>query len=150
MRGEDTDTSILIDGMNGVLVRFAKCCNPIAGDPVTGWITRGRGVSVHRRGCPHAMQLDPVRRVAVQWANKRSVDLPVSLRVLTDDRPGILASVSTVFRDNGVSINEATCLSQDDGRAENMFSFRIGDTEKLRALMRGVSRLKGVLGVERV
>ena len=148
--GGENASSILIDGMSGVLVRYAKCCNPIAGDPVTGWITRGRGVSVHRRGCSRAMQLDPARRISVQWAQRPSVDLPVSLRVMTDDRAGILASVSTVFGDNGVSINEATCVTHDDGRAENIFHFRIGDTEKLRALMRGVSRLKGVLAVDRV
>ncbi len=140
---------IRIDGMDNMLVRFAQCCNPVPGDAVTGWITRGRGVSVHRRGCPRVLELDPERRVQVSWADHVDVDLPVSLRVMTDDRAGILASVSSVFSANGVSISEASCLSRE-GRAENMFHFRIGDIDRLRELMRGVAKLKGVLDVERV
>jgi GTP pyrophosphokinase len=140
---------IRIQGMDNMLVRFAQCCNPVPGDPVTGWITRGRGVSVHRRGCPRVLELDPERRVQVSWADDVRVDLPVSLRVRTDDRAGILASVSSVFSANGVSISEASCLSKD-GRAENTFHFRVGDIERLREIMRGVAKLKGVLDVERV
>ncbi len=140
---------IRIQGIDNMLVRFAQCCSPVPGDPVTGWITRGRGVSVHRRGCPRVLELDPERRVQVSWADDVNVDLPVSLRVMTDDRSGILASVSSVFSSNGVSINEASCLSRD-GRAENMFHFRIGDLDRLRDLMRGVAKLQGVIDVERV
>jgi GTP pyrophosphokinase len=140
---------IRIQGIDNMLVRFAHCCNPVPGDPVTGWITRGRGVSVHRRGCARVLELDPERRVQVSWADDVQVDLPVSLRVTTDDRAGILASVSSVFSANGVSINEASCLSKD-GRADNMFHFRVRDRERLREIMRGVAKVKGVLDVERV
>jgi GTP pyrophosphokinase len=147
--GDADSVSIRIQGMDNMLVRFAQCCSPVPGDPVTGWITRGRGVSVHRRGCPRVLELDPERRVQVSWADDVHVDLPVSLRVMTDDRAGILASVSSVFTANGVSISEASCLSKD-GRAENLFHFRVGDIERLREIMRGVAKLKGVLDVERV
>jgi guanosine-3',5'-bis(diphosphate) 3'-pyrophosphohydrolase len=148
-KGTAPDTGILIDGMDNMLVRFAKCCNPVPGDPVTGWITRGRGVSVHRRGCPRVMGLDAERRVQVNWGDKVGVDLPVSLRVTTDDRAGVLASVSTVFSQKGVSIHEASCLSKD-GRGENVFHFRIGDVGHLREIIRGVAKVDGVLDVERV
>jgi GTP pyrophosphokinase len=147
--GDADSASIRIEGMDNMLVRFAHCCNPVPGDPVTGWITRGRGVSVHRRGCPRVLELDPERRVQVSWADDVAVDLPVALRVMTDDRAGILASVSSVFTQNGVSISEASCLSKD-GRAENLFHFRVGDIDRLREIMRGVAKLKGVLDVERV
>ena len=147
--GDTPGTGIRIQGMDNMLVRFAQCCNPVPGDPVTGWITRGRGVSVHRRGCPRVLELDPERRVQVTWANDVHVDLPVSLRVMTDDRAGILASVSSVFSANGVNISEASCLSKD-GRAENMFHFRISDIDRLREVMRGVAKVQGVLDVERV
>jgi len=147
--GDVEGAGIRIQGMDNMLVRFAQCCNPVPGDPVTGWITRGRGVSVHRRGCPRVLELDPERRVQVSWADHVDVDLPVSLRVMTDDRAGILASVSSVFSTNGVSISEASCLSKD-GRAENLFHFRVGDIDRLREIMRGVAKVKGVLDVERV
>lgn len=142
-------SGIRIQGLDNMLVRFAQCCNPVPGDAVTGWITRGRGVSVHRRGCPRVLELDPERRVQVSWAEDVNVDLPVSLRVMTDDRSGILASVSSVFSSNGVNISEASCLSKD-GRAENMFHFRVGDLNRLREIMRGVAKLQGVINVERV
>ena len=147
--GDVEGSGIRIQGMDNMLVRFAQCCNPVPGDPVTGWITRGRGVSVHRRGCPRVLELDSERRVQVSWADHVEVDLPVSLRVMTDDRAGILASVSSVFSTNGVSISEASCLSKD-GRAENLFHFRVGDIDRLREIMRGVAKVKGVLDVERV
>ncbi len=147
--GDVEGAGIRIQGMDNMLVRFAQCCNPVPGDPVTGWITRGRGVSVHRRGCPRVLELDPERRVQVSWADHVDVDLPVSLRVMTDDRAGILAAVSSVFSSKGVSISEASCLSKH-GRAENLFHFRIGDTDRLREIMRGVAKVKGVLDVERI
>ena len=147
--GDVEGAGIRIQGMDNMLVRFAQCCNPVPGDPVTGWITRGRGVSVHRRGCPRVLELDSERRVQVSWAEHVDVDLPVSLRVMTDDRAGILAAVSSVFSTNGVSISEASCLSKD-GRAENLFHFRVCDIDRLREIMRGVAKVKGVLDVERV
>jgi len=119
------------------------------GDPVTGWITRGRGVTIHRRSCPRALELDPERRVDVTWASNSHVDLPVGLRITTSDRPGILSKVSSVFTDHGVNIREAT-VRADDGRAVNNFQFTVSDLNQLRTLMRGISKLDGVLEVERV
>ncbi|MFW6050771.1 MAG: RelA/SpoT family protein [Myxococcota bacterium] len=150
VRRRDDDGGIRIEGMDDILVRFAKCCNPVAGDPVTGWITRGRGVTVHRRGCPRAMELNPERRVEVTWARDSRVDLPVRLRVVTADRPGILARLSTVFDDNRVNIREANCRTGTDGRAVNHFQFTVADLAKLKNIMRGISKVEGVFDVERV
>ncbi|MCA9603917.1 MAG: bifunctional (p)ppGpp synthetase/guanosine-3',5'-bis(diphosphate) 3'-pyrophosphohydrolase, partial [Myxococcales bacterium] len=144
------DDGIVIDGMHDVMVRFAKCCTPLPGDAVTGWITRGRGVTVHRRGCARAMELDPERRVDVSWASSAKVELPVAMRVVTDDRPGILANVSAAFTENGVNITEANCRTEDSGRAVNIFQFSIGDVSKLKNLMRRIQRVEGVFEVERV
>jgi len=141
---------IVLDGIEDVMVRFAKCCNPLPGDPVTGWITRGRGVTVHRRGCPKAMELDPHRRVDVSWASSAKVELPVSMRVVTSDRPGILANVSTTFMQAGVNIAEANCRTSPDGTAVNVFQFTVGDVSKLKSLMRVIRGLDGVMAVERV
>jgi guanosine-3',5'-bis(diphosphate) 3'-pyrophosphohydrolase len=144
------DDGIVIDGMHDVMVRFAKCCTPLPGDAVTGWITRGRGVTVHRRGCARAMELEPERRVDVSWANSAKIELPVAMRVVTDDRPGILANVSAAFVENGINITEANCRSGDTGRAVNIFQFAIGDVSKLKTLMRRIQRVDGVFEVERV
>jgi GTP diphosphokinase / guanosine-3',5'-bis(diphosphate) 3'-diphosphatase len=150
VRRRDDDGGILIEGMDDILVRFAKCCNPVAGEAVTGWITRGRGVTVHRRGCSRSLELNPERRVEVSWGRDSHVDLPVRLRVVTMDKPGILARLSTVFDDNHVNIREANCRTGTDGRAVNHFQFTVGDLTKLKAVMRGISKVDGVFDVERV
>jgi GTP pyrophosphokinase len=143
------DTGICIQGVDNVLVRFAKCCNPVAGEPITGWITRGRGVTVHRRGCPSVMELDTQRRVDVSWGKNSHVDLPVCLRVNTADRPGILSKISAIFTENQVNIMEANCRSES-GRAENTFHFEVSDLNRLNSVIRGISHVEGVFEVERI
>jgi GTP diphosphokinase / guanosine-3',5'-bis(diphosphate) 3'-diphosphatase len=105
---------------------------------------------VHRRGCPRSLELDPERRVEVSWARDSHVDLPVRLRVVTADRPGVLARLSTVFDNNHVNIREANCRTGTDGRAVNHFQFTVGDLAKLQTVMRGIAKVDGVLDVERV
>ena len=148
--GKGPGEGIVLQGMDNVMVRFAKCCNPLPGDAVVGWITRGRGVTVHRRECHKAMELDPQRRVDVEWGTATKVQLPVSMRVVTADRPGILAKVSSSFVEAGVNINEANCRTGPDGRAVNLFQFSVDDVNKLRALMRSIQKIDGVIDVERV
>jgi GTP pyrophosphokinase len=145
----DNTEGIVIGDMDDALVRFAKCCSPLPGDPVTGWITRGRGVTVHRRGCERALELEPERRIECKWAKSSKVDLPVMLRIVTADRPGILASLSRQFNEDGVNIVEATCRASVNGRALNTFQFNIDDVQKLRALIRHLSKVDGVYEVER-
>ena len=148
--GKDkTNGGIRIADVDDVLVRFAKCCNPLPGDPITGWITRGRGVTVHRRGCAKAMELDPERRLEVSWSDAIKVDRPVALRIATADRPGILANVSAAFTEIGVNIQEANCRVGEDGSAVNHFQFTVSDVAKLRTLMRRISQIEGVYDVER-
>jgi GTP pyrophosphokinase len=146
---KDNNDGIVIGGVNDVLVRFAKCCSPLPGDPVTGWITRGRGVTVHRRGCKRALELELERRVECHWARDSKLELPVTIRIVTADRPGILANLSRQFNESGVNITEATCRASVEGRALNTFQFQVDDVSKLRALMRKLSKVDGVYEVER-
>ncbi len=147
---KDATTGIRIAGVDDVLVRFGKCCSPLPGDPIIGFITRGRGVTVHRRACREAMELDPDRRIEVSWANDARIDRPVQVRVVTADRPGILSTVTGAFVDSGLNISEATCRSLMDGRSVNTFQFTVSDAGALRALMRNIAKIQGVYDVERV
>jgi len=147
--GKDGNEGIRIQDVDDVLVRFAKCCNPLPGDAITGWITRGRGVSIHRRECPKAMELDPERRVDVSWSDSVKVARPVELRIETSDRPGILANVSSAFTESGVNIQQANCRVGADGNAVNLFSFTVSDVSKLRSLMRKIQQIDGVYEVHR-
>jgi GTP pyrophosphokinase len=145
-----THRGIMVQGVEDMLVRYARCCNPVHGDPILGFITRGRGVTVHTRDCPKAKDLDPARRVEVDWDSKAKTLSPVSVRVESLNRKGLLAEVSKAFSTKGVNILQATCRTFEDDYAVNTFQFQIEDLSKLKALIKGLSKIEGVLSVERV
>jgi GTP diphosphokinase / guanosine-3',5'-bis(diphosphate) 3'-diphosphatase len=141
--------AIRINGIDDVLVRYAKCCNPLPGDDILGFITRGRGVTIHRRGCSKALDMDPERRVEITWDSKARINRSVQLRVVTANQPGILANVGQTFMGQGINISEANCRASDDGRAINLFSFVCQDLHQLKTVMKALQRVKGVVAVER-
>ena len=140
---------IRLNGIDNVLVRYAKCCNPLPGDDILGFITRGRGVTIHRRGCPKAFDTDPERRVEIQWDSKAKINRAVQLRVVTANRPGILATVGHTFSNMGINISEANCRAGDDGKAVNVFTFVCQDLNQLKGVMRALQKVQGVVAVER-
>jgi GTP pyrophosphokinase len=142
---------VRISGIDDVLVRFGRCCNPVPGDAIVGFITRGRGVTVHTVSCEKVLGIDPERRVDVAWDVKGDFKRPVALRVITTDRPGILAKISQTFSEAGVNISQATCRSTTPGeRAVNDFEVTIGDLKQLNQVMRSIERIDGVQSVKRV
>ena len=141
---------IKLSGIDDVLVRYAKCCNPLPGDQIIGFITRGRGVTVHRRACPKAFDTDPERRVEISWDSKAKINRPVQLRITTANRPGILATVGQTFSGQGINISEANCRAGEDGRAVNVFTFDCSDLSQLKSVMRALQKVEGVVGVDRV
>lgn len=141
---------IVIQGHSDILVRYARCCSPVPGDSVVGFITRGRGVTIHRRTCPHALELDPVRRIDVTWSAEPSLRLPVIVQVVSLDRPGILAKMSTAFGSAGFNIREASCRVDREGRAFNDFHVEVNDLSHLRTLIRHLHLIDGVLDVRRL
>ncbi|MFO0566609.1 MAG: bifunctional (p)ppGpp synthetase/guanosine-3',5'-bis(diphosphate) 3'-pyrophosphohydrolase [Polyangiaceae bacterium] len=147
--GKDTG-GIKVSGVDDVLVRYAKCCNPLPGDSIIGFITRGRGVTIHRRECVKAFDTDPERRIDVSWDSKAKINRPVQLRVTTTNKPGILANVSQTFSAQKINISEANCRAQDDGRACNVFTFHVGDLAQLKNVMKALTKVQGVVDVERV
>ncbi len=148
VRGND-EGGIRLNGIDDVLVRYAKCCNPLPGDDILGFITRGRGVTIHRRGCAKAFDTDPERRVEISWDAKAKINRAVQLRVVTANRPGILANVGQTFSGQGINISEANCRASDDGRAVNVFTFVCSDLTQLKNVMRALGKVQGVVAVER-
>jgi GTP pyrophosphokinase len=141
---------IRLNGIDDVLVRYAKCCNPLPGDDILGFITRGRGITIHRRGCSKAFDTDPERRVEIAWDSKAKINRAVQLRVITQNQPGILAQVGHTFNTLSINISEANCRAGDDGRAVNLFTFVCPDLQALKNVMKAIQKLKGVVVVERV
>ena len=146
-----TSTSgIKVAGEEDILVRFAKCCSPLPGDPIVGFITRGRGVTVHRRDCDKGLDLDPERRIDVEWDGNGKAQHEVAIQILCADKPGLLAHISQSFSDQGVNISQAHCRATEDGRAVNTFHASVRDLDQLKSVIRSLSRIKGVYSVDRV
>ena len=116
--GKSSDNAVIVSGVGDMLVRFAHCCNPLPGEVITGFITRGRGVTVHLAGCPHALATDPQRRVPVVWKVGEESLRPIRLEVLCVDQPGLLAAMSKAIAAAGVNISTAEVKTTgQDGRA---------------------------------
>ncbi|MBS1118904.1 MAG: (p)ppGpp synthetase SpoT/RelA [Deltaproteobacteria bacterium] len=145
-----SSSGIKVAGEEDILVRFAKCCSPLPGDPVVGFITRGRGVTVHRRDCDKGLDLEPERRIEVEWDANGKTKHEVAIQVLCSDKPGLLAHISQSFTDQGVNISQAHCRATDDGRAVNTFHASVRDLDQLKQVIRSLSRIKGVYSVDRV
>ncbi len=144
-----THTGIKLEGIDDVLVHYAKCCAPVKGDPVIGFITRGRGLTVHRRNCSKIMELDSERRINVSWDASSTLLRPISIRVVTDDRGGMLADISAVFTKMNVNISEANCRTFGDGQAINTFKCSVADLDQLKKIIKMLESIKGVHSVER-
>ncbi len=143
---------VVVDGLNDVLVRFAKCCNPIPGDSILGFITLGRGIVIHRADCPKAFELDQDRRIDVSWSGTAAPEAgrTVTVRVLSHDTPGLLRGMSEVFATHGINILSAQVRTTKDLKAICTFDVNVRNTQQLSEVMGEMSKLKGVIGVTRI
>ncbi len=149
LTGKST-SAIQIGGVEDVLVRFGKCCNPVPGDDVVGFITRGRGVTVHTADCPVALENDPERRIAVAWNRDRKAALPVKIKVACHDQKGILANITLAITNCEANISSASIQSTVDKRGVNIFEVDVTDIDHLSRVMNNIMKVKGVIKVERM
>ncbi|MBU1740287.1 MAG: TGS domain-containing protein, partial [Proteobacteria bacterium] len=141
---------IKVRGEDGVMVRLAKCCHPLPGEDILGFITRGRGVSVHRADCPKITGADPRRIVEVEWDQSADERHTVELRVVSRDRKGILADIAATLTKNDASVLAAQVSTEPDGRAVGTFALEVADAGHLETIIRDLKRVKHVLTVSRV
>jgi guanosine-3',5'-bis(diphosphate) 3'-pyrophosphohydrolase len=144
--------AVRISGLDGeVLVRFAKCCQPLPGERIAGFITRGRGVTVHAADCPKVQETDPQRRVDVVWEDaKAAVPRAVQIEVTCVDAPGLLAAMSKAISSAGVNIARAQVHPAADHKSQNTFELMVGNLDELNTVMKNLGRVRGVLRVTRV
>jgi len=145
------DPAILVLGQDNLMVYRAKCCNPIPGDPISGYVTRGRGVAVHNTACPNVQNLlyQSERRINVQWSDTEHSTYPVSLLIRSKDRPGLLASITSVISGVGANIHSLES-KPDDLQARIEATVEINDRNQLERILKGIKRISGVSDVERV
>jgi len=150
-RRAPSGNAVIVSGVGDMLVRFARCCSPLPGEEIVGFITRGRGVTVHLKGCPHAMTSDPQRRVPVVWKEGEDSPRPIRLEVLSIDQPGLLAAMSKTIASAGVNISTAEVKSTgNDGRAVSVFELSVGSARQLNGLIHQIAAIDGVMRVARV
>jgi GTP pyrophosphokinase len=145
------DERITVKGTDDLLVYRAKCCNPIMGEPIVGYITRGKGVSVHSVNCPNVTNLvyDPDRRIAVEWEAGAEGGYEVRLAVGLEDRPGALAAVTAALAAMNTDVRDAQVRTFDDKTASIELTVRINDLKHLDKVLKSVRGISGVIDVSR-
>jgi GTP pyrophosphokinase len=142
--------ALLIKGVDNVMVRYAGCCNPLPGDRVVGYITRGRGVTIHAADCRNALDEDPNRKVDVEWDSTKEYNYPVRIRVDCEDKKGLLAEISNSISSQEANITNARVDTTGDKRAVCTFEMEIQDLNHLKRVIRALEKVKGVSRVERI
>ena len=151
---EHSEQGIVVQGLSNCLVKFSKCCSPVPGDEIVGFITRGYGVSVHRKDCPNA---DPARRppeeagrwIKVSWGGKTRESYRTNLQVASKDRPNLLVDISTILSAAKVHVSSLNARSTADGFALISLAVDVSDSQQLQAVMRRLEQISGVMRVTR-
>lgn len=144
--------AIKIKGEEDVLVRFARCCHPLPGDPIIGFVTRGRGVSVHRAGCAKMLMSDSERKIDVEWDTEKTKKAHhhIRVKVVCVDEAGLLVKMSNVFTSRGINIAQAQIRTTRDKKAISIFEVDVTDLDQLQKVMKDMEGLEGVISVERI
>jgi GTP pyrophosphokinase len=148
----NSDSGVLVRGAPDILVKLAKCCTPVPGDAIVGFVTRGSGVSVHQADCHNVASLltEPERMIDVEWAPSSSSLFLVQIQVEALDRSGLLSDVTRVLSESHVNILSATVSTSSDRLALSRFVFEMGDTTHLDRVLNAVRRIDAVYDVYRV
>lgn len=149
------EEKIKVEGFDDLMVYRARCCNPIRGEKIVGYVTRGKGVSVHSATCPNVVNLlyDAERRIAVVWGNAKSGEasaFTVSLTIQVEDRRGILADVTSRIADIDINVRKVEAISRGDSHGRISMTLDIKDLKHLQRVIKAVTGVPGVLDVERV
>jgi len=139
---------IQVKGVGDLLTRLGRCCNPVPGDPIVGYITRGTGITVHRRDCPNVQSLDTERFVDVEWGITREA-YPVNIRIEAFDRAGLLRDIATIVADEGISMSAVNVSTHDDNTATIQATLQISGIQQLRNVLSKLEESRDVLDVRR-
>ena len=145
---------IVVKGLNDVLVRLSRCCNPVLGDDIIGFVTRGRGVSVHRSDCPNAKDLmrEPERIIDVEWesSSESTATYRIEVHVEALDRMNLLRDVITALAEEGVNVLSSSSTVANDGIARMRFLFQVGDVSHVKGILQRIQDVDGVFEARRM
>ncbi len=141
---------VMVKGIDDILVRFAKCCQPVPGDPIIGYITRGHGVTIHRKNCVNALKTSTDRQIEVTWNEEASNSYPVKLLVRSMDRVGLLADIAANISMNKANILSVNTINRTQERVENIFEVAVENTGHLESLLASIKKVRSVHEVKRI
>jgi GTP pyrophosphokinase len=149
-RAPKSENSVLVSGMHNMLIRYATCCHPVPGDKIIGYVTRGRGVSIHRANCPEGMLLmkEQDRIIPVQWKSEAGQIFEVVVEITGKDRPDLLRDITDCFSKTHINVQRASIVTVRD-QVRNRFRIQVSDLEQLEKTMVQLRKLKGISGVIR-
>jgi guanosine-3',5'-bis(diphosphate) 3'-pyrophosphohydrolase len=150
VRKKKPKAGVLVKGVDDILIKFGKCCQPVPGDSIIGYITRGYGVTVHRTTCVNALSMNPERQIEVQWNQEASETYPVKIRIISQDRVGLLADVVGNISKFGANILNAKTETRENKIVDSFFTIVVEDTTHLEKIVSAVKKVKHVQEVKRI
>ena len=150
VRKKKPKTGVLVKGVDDILIKFGKCCQPVPGDPIIGYITRGYGVTIHRTSCVNALRMNPERQIEVEWNQEVTETYPVKIRIISQDRVGLLADVVGNISKFGANILNAKTETRENKMVDSFFTIGVEDTTHLDKIVSAVKKVKYVQEVKRV
>jgi GTP pyrophosphokinase len=143
-------TGILVKGLDDILIRFGKCCQPVPGDPIIGYITRGYGVTVHRANCVNALKMSPERQIEVAWTEQDQETYPVKIVVISYDRVGLLADIATTISKNEANIVSVNTKTKENQLVESYLTLAVASTTHLTRVLSSLRKIHLVQDVRRL
>ena len=142
-------TGVVVCGIDDMLIKFGKCCQPVPGDPIIGYITQGYGVTVHRTTCINALKMNPERKIDVEWSKNISESYPVKIAISSKDRVGLLADIAASISKHDSNILSAKTGTKENGLVESFFTISVYDLDHLKRLLSDLKKIKLVHGARR-
>jgi guanosine-3',5'-bis(diphosphate) 3'-pyrophosphohydrolase len=143
-------SGILVKEIDNIMVKFGKCCNPLPGEKIKGYITRGRGVTIHNYGCLYIQGCDQERLIDVTWDQREKFVYPVKIEVISVDKKGLVAAISSSISLAEANISNASAHAIEDQKAASTFELEVKDLKHLQNIIRSIEKVKGVIKVNRL
>lgn len=150
VRKKKFQAGVIVQGLDDILIKFGKCCQPVPGDPITGYITVGHGVTVHRANCVNALKMSPERQIEVDWNEEIEETYPVKIRVHSADRVGLLADIAATISKNDANILKVNTETRDNNTVDSYFTITVKNTEHLKRVISDLKKVKLVQLVRRI
>ncbi len=144
------ETGVIVKEIDDIMVKFGKCCKPLPGEKISGYITRGRGVTVHRYNCAYIQGCDQERLIDVRWDDRKKFIYPVKVEVTSIDKKGLLAEISAAISAAEANISNASARTLEDNKAVSTFDLEVSNFKHLQSVIRSIEQVKGVIKVNRL